>query len=32
MDKLTGMAVFLASAMLLGATRPDEWKAVLRRS
>jgi len=26
-----GIAVFLAGAMLLGATRPSEWKAILRR-
>lgn len=27
-----GMAVYLASALLFGATRPSEWKAILRRS
>lgn len=27
-----GLAAFLASAILLGATRPSEWKAILRRS
>lgn len=26
-----GMMVYLACAMLLGATRPSEWKAILRR-
>jgi len=26
-----GMAVYLGSALLLGATRPSEWKAILRR-
>lgn len=28
----SGMAVYLACAMLFGATRPSEWRAVLRRS
>lgn len=28
----SGLAVYLACAMLFGATRPSEWKAILRRS
>jgi putative peptidoglycan lipid II flippase len=28
----SGMATYLVSALLLGATRPGEWKSILRRS